>query len=323
MSGTPGPGPILDPVQVSLTNIDPDDLDAELLATGIGVLGEVVPWPDDVRVHVAGDFVQVVKDTVGDREYAASYTAERLFGRASAKAIGHKDGTTDLVIDAWLVRKENGPEGHDIERLFRHEGLHIAVDQRGESVNDLRLRHGYDISSNRGYFGVVTGVMVEEYRIERALCEAGLWPHGDYLANFGDAVQAFADAAWDGVCLRYPGEPIQRCYETVCNAFHQLATYTGYVAAEMLADPARAPKVAADAKARLLGPAWKAVVASLDKIPPATTPVDQAELERLTWLTAADVERWLEHIGFTLKDLSQGGTYFDVLRHDFEAPFAA
>lgn len=273
-------------------------------------------------MHVTGEFEQAVRETVDDPDYAAAYTADRLFGRASAKTIRHDDGTTDLVIDAWLLSAEAGPEGHDIERLFHHEGLHIAVDQRGETISDLRLRHGYDMNSNRGYFGVVAGVMVEEYRTERALCEAGRWPHEDYLANFGDAVQAFADAALDGVCLRYESEPIDRCYETVLNAFHQLATYTGYVAAEMLADDARVPRVDAGVRRRLLGPPWDAVVASLANIPPATTPVDPVGLEKLAWATADRVETWLEHVGFTLKDLPQGGTYFDVLRHDFRAPFA-
>lgn len=310
-------------ISIAISGVDPGAINMDLVTRGLTVLAAVVPRIEDVRVHVAGNFEQVVRDTVDDKEYAAAYKADRLFGRAAAKAIGQDDGTTDLVIDAWLVSVEHAPEGDDIERLFHHEALHIAVNQRGEEVNDLRLRHGYDMSSNRGYFGAVTGVMIEEYRAERALCEAGKWPHEDYLANFGDAVQAFADAAADGVRLRYPDESIQRCYETVCNAFHSLATYTGYVAAEMLVDPERSPRVEPGTKERLLGSAWGAVVDALGAIPSAATPTDPELLEQLAWTTADRVEHWLEYIGFTLKDLPEGGTYFDVLRHDFEAPFAA
>jgi hypothetical protein len=306
-------------MEVSLLSLDPDDLDIEALENGLQLVLEMVPRSEDVRVAVAGDFEQAVRERVDDADYAAAYTAERLFGRATAKAIGHDDGTTDLVIDAWLLSKSSRPEDHDIQRLFHHEALHIAVDQRGETISDLRLRHGYDTNSNRGYFGAVTGVMIEEYRTERALCDAGRWPHAGYMTNFGDAVEAFAEAAWDGVCLRYPTEPIDRCYETVVNAFHQLATYTGYVAAEMLArGPGHLPTVDPGTKERLLGAPWDAVVDALSAIPSSTTPIDAAELEALAWAVADQVEWWLEHVGFTLKDLPEGGTYFDVLKHDFE-----
>jgi hypothetical protein len=68
--------------------------------------------------------------------------------------------------------------------------------------------------------------MIEEYRTERALCDSGTWPHDDCLAGFGDAVENLANAAWNGVNLRYDDEPIDRCCTTVLSAFHQLATYT-------------------------------------------------------------------------------------------------
>jgi hypothetical protein len=309
-------------VDVSLLDLDREDLDDDALERGLAVIEAVAPRPDDVRVVVAGDFEQAVRDRVDDADYAAAFTADRLFGRATAKAIGHDDGTTDLVLDKWLLSKWSPPEGHDIERLFHHEALHIAVDQRGEQMNGLRVRSGYPVNSNRGYFGAVTGVMIEEYRTERALCEAGRWPHEDYLGNFDAAVHAFAEAALDGVQLRYPGEPIGRCYQTVVSAFHHLATYTGYVAAEILASGReRYPYVDPSAKRRLLGLAWDAVIDSLDGIPSATTPIDSAELDAVAWTMADQVEWWLEHVGFTPKDLPEDGIYFDVLRHDFQPPF--
>ena len=135
-------------------------------------------------------------------------------------------------------------------------------------------------------------------------------------------MDAFGEACWDGVCLRYPGEPIDRCFGTVLSAFHQLATYTGYVAAEIHASGGtRTLQVDAGARLRLLGPAWDDVVDALRAIPPATTAMALHELEALAWEIAGHVERWLDHVGFTLQDLPDGGTYLDVLRHDFEPPF--
>jgi hypothetical protein len=309
-------------VDLSLLDVDQQDLDTNALDRGLALIEEVVPRPEVVRVVVASDFVQAVRERVDDADYAAAYGADRLFGRATGKAIGHDDGTTDLVLDSWVLSKTAAPEGNDVERMFHHEALHIAVSQRGEQMNDIRIRNGYATNSNRGYFGAVTGVMIEEYRTERALCEAGRWPHEDHMGNFDAAVHAFACAAADGVHSHDLGEPIGRCYEMVVNTFHQLATYTGYVAAEMLAcDRERRPEIEPAARRRLLGSAWEGVIDSLDAIPSAATVIVPAELEALAWSTVDRVEDWLEHVGFTLEDLPQGGVYFHVLRCDFESPF--
>jgi hypothetical protein len=83
-------------VQPTLLDVDPDDLDDAALARGTELLARVVSRLDDVRVIVAGDFEQAVRDRVDDPDYAAAYTAERLFGRAAAKTIRHDDGSTDL-----------------------------------------------------------------------------------------------------------------------------------------------------------------------------------------------------------------------------------
>jgi hypothetical protein len=49
--------------------------------------------------------------------------------------------------------------------------------------------------------------------------------------------------------------------------------------------------------------------------------IDANELEALAWAVARNVEGWLEHIGFAVKDEPDDEIYFDVLRHDFELPF--
>jgi hypothetical protein len=89
-------------VELTLLDANPDGLDVELLARGVALLGKVVPRASDVRVRLADDFVQAGRDAVDDPNYAAAHTAERLFGCAFAKAIGHDDDATDLVIDPWL-----------------------------------------------------------------------------------------------------------------------------------------------------------------------------------------------------------------------------
>lgn len=308
-------------VELSLIGVDEDDIDVDMLARGVARLGSMLARPDDVRVTVAGDFEQAVRDRVPDKDYAERYKADRIFGRAAAKAIPQPDGSTELVIDAWLVSKVSAPEGHDIERLFQHEGLHIAVDQRGESANDIRIRNDIVPNSYRGYFGASAGILVEEYRTEKALCDAGLWPHADYIANFQDAVEAFAAAAMDGVTLRYPDEPIDRCFGTVLTAFGELVTYTGYVASEIHAsDGERTPAIHPPIYQRYLGAPWEAVIAALKDVPAADTPTPRETIDAHVWKLADLLAAWLEYVGFTLTDLDEGA-YFDVLRHDFEPPY--
>jgi hypothetical protein len=307
-------------VDVSLIDADSDDLDPNGLARGVELIEEVVPSPKRVRLLVAGDFEQAVRDHVDDAAYGAAYKADRLFGRAAAKTIAHDDGTTDLIVDEWLLSKSSAPEGFDVQRMFHHEALHIAIEQRGEHVTGLFDR--YAPNSNRGCFGMVTGVMVEEYRTERALCEAGRWPHEDYMANFAAVVHAFADAVSDALCAWSLGGPVDRCCQTVLSAFHHLATNTGYVAAEMLAcGRRRIPKIDPAAKRRLLGRPWESVVDSLGSIPSAAAAIAPDELETRAWAAADRVEEWLRHVGFTLTDLPEGGVDFEVLRRDFEPPF--
>lgn len=315
---TPGPGAgdDLKTISVTILDADRDRLDVELVARGIATLGQVVEHPERVRLTIAGDFPQAVRDRVADESYAKSYGADRLFGRAVAKTIPQADGTIDLVVDAWLLYK--GVPVADVERLFHHEGLHIALQQRGESTHDVRLRRGYGETTNRGYFGGVTGIMVEEYRVERALAEAGRWPHDSVTDSFHQAVDEFGDACFDGITLRYPGEPIDRAFRTILSSFSQLATYTGYVAGEYHASgKTRQPTIRPATRQRLLGHEWDEVVEQLGAIPSAAAATDPGDLETAVWKIADLVERWLERIGFTLKDLPGGESYFDVLRHDF------
>jgi hypothetical protein len=159
-------------MQLTLEAVDPDALDLDRLAEGMRRIEGIVPAPDFVDVVIAGDFISAVRSRVADAEYARQYNTDRLHGTAVAKAIPQEDGRISIVFAAGLVDKRVDA-GLDTERLFAHEGQHAAIDQRSETLSDIRIRQGLDIYSHRGYFAWVAGRASEEYRVERALCDEG------------------------------------------------------------------------------------------------------------------------------------------------------
>jgi hypothetical protein len=267
-------------------------------------------------VIVAADFEGAVRERVADRDYAARYTQERLFGQSAAKVITQEDGSIDLIVDAALVHGE-APKDVGLERLFSHEAYHVLMTRAGESLNDIRLRRGLSLRSTEGHFVGIAGVMSEEFRVERALCEAGLWPDPLYRSELLKTLDAFATTVVDGVTLRYPDEPIERTFSTVFNAFSTLATLGAYLAAEEIASKgSRRPDVTAPRWQRYVGEAWPTVLAALRPIPSAAARCKTAELDLLVDPVGRACEQWLKLVGFSLTDRDEG-LYFDVITHDF------
>jgi len=172
--------------------------------------------------------------------------------------------------------------------------------------------------SHHGYFLAIAGVTAEEFRIERALGEAGSWPTAEYRENVVGILEAFAAEVLYGVVLRYPSEPIDRTCSTVLTAFSTLTTLGGYLAAEEIASGGeRSPDTTSPMWRRYVGTAWPPLVEALSAIPSAAVRRTREELDLLVEPVAAACEEWLEVVGFTLADLEEG-VYFDVLTHDFQ-----
>jgi hypothetical protein len=304
-------------VELTLAWVDPDVLDLDRITVGAARVASLAPDPERVRLVIAGDFIAAVAERVDDAEYAKHFHRDRTFGSAAAKTIEQADGSVDLIVDAELVAKGQ-PEDFDSERLFAHEGYHVAIGQREESLNDIRLRHGLGDYSHQGYFTAVAGNMGEEYRVERALCNEGWWPDVGYREGIPDGLTAFRNELLDGVTNRYRNEPVDRCCRTVLQAFYNLAILMGYLAAEHLGSAGeRTPDAGVRRWSRLVGPAWGELLDLLEAMPSANERTPRAQLDEQAFALADVLARWLEHIGFTIDDLDEG-FYFRVVRHDFD-----
>jgi hypothetical protein len=291
------------------------DFDAEALAQAVARLGALVADTTRVRLNVTSDFDHAVRHAVRhDPAYAVRYTRERDVGFAVAKTITQPDGTIDVIVDAGLFSRAALPG--DAARTFEHEALHIAIEERGESLNDLRGHRPVAESSSARIFASMAGVSAEEYRVERVL-----WRRGPGAVRSDSHRAQFGEIAWriEGT-IRAASSVYERGLDlpligrAVSDAFLALATSTAYVAAEIDATGGeRDVDVAADVYARLLGPRWRAVIDELRRLPPGDVPTRVDRLDVQAYRVAGRLEDWLAHIGFSWVDGADGALSFGVL----------
>jgi hypothetical protein len=291
-----------------------DDFDADALALAVARMAAIVAEATDVRLHVTDRFDDAVRAAAGAGPAgAAPYTQERDFGFAVAKTITQADGSIDVIVDAGLFSR--GYQAGEAGRTFEHEGLHIAIEQRGESLNDLRVHRQLAHDAAAGIFASIAGVSSEEYRVERVLWASSDQVRADsHLAHFGHIARRIQETI-RGAATRYHHDlDVAVIGQTVSDAFLALATSTAYVAAEIDATGGRRDvDVAADVYAELLGPRWRAVVDELRRLPPGDVPTRGDRLDAQAYRVAARLEDWLEHIGFSWKNHADGRLYFGVL----------
>jgi hypothetical protein len=304
-------------VQLNLT-VPADDFDLAALERAVERLADVVAEHEHVRITVTTDFVGAVRSTVTDADYAARYEQNREFAVAVAKTITQDDSSIDLIVDAGLFSLSADPDR--AEHAFEHEALHIAVAQRGESLNDLRIRQ--DLGGASGQFAGMAGVASEEYRVERALSDPGGSAHPDSpMARFGEALQRFDERIRD-VSRQYEADRnVDAIYRAVLEAFHAMVTWTAYVVAKLdETNGSQDIEVPGKIRARVLGSAWHALSDTLRRLPAADVPTPREDLDRLAAVVARCLEDWLEHIGFSLTDTEDGGLHFGVLNAETWVP---
>ncbi len=300
------------PLTVELT-APPEDFDAHALGQALARMAAVVAQTTRIRLNVTSSFDHSVRRALVDDPAAARYTRERDFGVALAKTITQADGSIDVIVDATLFSR--WAQAGDAERTFEHEGLHIALEERGESMADLRHHRGPATGGAAEIFASMASVSAEEYRVERVLWRASGDIRADsHLAHFGTIAWQIEET------IRAASTAYQRDLDravigtAVSNAFLALATSTAYVAAEIDATSGRRDvAVAVDVYDRLLGEKWRAVIGELRRLPAGDVPTTVQRLDLQAHGVAARLEDWLAHIGFTWVEDAAGGLAFGVL----------
>jgi hypothetical protein len=291
--------------------------DAELVAERImliaGAIGSRVSDPEQVDLVVSCDFVASVKSRVSTSE-AAEYTTDRLFGEVGAKTIPGQSGGSTIVfpIDVALSL-DPGLLG----RLAEHEALHAAMRQRGETLSDLRQRSDLAEMSRDGIFAGLAGGAAEEYRVERALLDDGLFLTPSYADQVASTLPTLRDRLIARVALCKPGQPVDHCMQTVMAAFHQMTLLVAYAAAEDLASNGQlTPDRTATGWSRLVGDNYELYKDRLAAIPPASVSCARVALDETARRLDPVLENWLDDIGFFVEP-QRVGIWFHVLRSGF------
>jgi hypothetical protein len=301
------------PLTVELT-APPEDFDAHALGQALARMTAIVAQTTRIRLNVTSSFDRSVRRAlVGGPTRAAPYTQEREFGVALAKTITQADGSIDVIVDATLFSR--WAEAGDAERTFEHEGLHIALEERGESMADLRHHRGPAAGGAAEIFASMASVSAEEYRVERVLWRASGDVRADsHLAHFGTIAWRIEETI-RAASTAYQHDLDRAVIGTaVSDAFLALATSTAYVAAEIDATGGqRDVDVAVDVYDRLLGEKWRAVIGELRRLPAGDVPTTVQRLDLQAHGVAARLEDWLAHIGFTWLEDAAGRLAFGVL----------
>jgi hypothetical protein len=101
--------------------------------------------------------------------------------------------------------------------------------------------------------------------------------------------------------------------KTVMETFHALCTWSAYAVAEARATGGSLlESVPGDLDRRMLGASWEAVADGLRALPPADEPAPRAELDERARAIGEALESWLQHIGFTYRDMPDGTQHFGV-----------
>jgi hypothetical protein len=272
---------------------------------------ETVPDVGEIEIVIDGDLEASVRRRLPD-EQARLFSVQRVSGAVGAKTIPTERGCA-IVLDARLLFPGAAAGAEvDVPRMFEHEAWHIALRQRDEDFYS-GLERLQASGADAQYVGQAL-VLIDDYRVERALFERGFTLEPSYLPATEETLEACVATLLDAIANRYADEPVTRCFETAVPAFNSLTTHLGYLAAAG-ADVADLRRLAR--WRRLVGDHYDALVASLAPMPSAAKGAVPDLLDETARAVAAVLRDWLELVGFRISDVD-GGLFFDVLRHDFE-----
>lgn len=85
-----------------------------------------------------------------------------------------------------------------------------------------------------GFFAAIASILVEEYRVERAIWDTGRFEQDIYTPALAAALLRLHSAFGEAVGARMEGSDLDVCIQAVAGIFEQLMTHLSYVAARLL-----------------------------------------------------------------------------------------
>jgi hypothetical protein len=289
------------------------EIDSELLSRAVARLVEKVPAPDAVEVVLAGDLGASVRSRLGEAGEGQAYSDERYIGSVAGKTLPGPGCNATVVVRAQLLYL-GSPENSRAERLFAHEGGHVALHQRHESSSGLPT--WCSLGAAEGLFAQLGASSIEDYRIQSALRERNLRCHDLILPSLAEHLAGLFEGFRDAY-----RKPLLQSYAAVIECFQNLVTKIIYVAAEVPAAPTSVSQALAVVTQgpqwlRLVAPAWKPLLEGLALIPTADVSWAREHSDATAISLGSLLRDWMRVIGFTLED-RQSGPWFGYTRDDW------
>lgn len=287
--------PPAEPPDVVFDYFEPSRQERARTGVGVGALSELPleRWPSLI---VTAELGLTVEDRFPHR---APFVIERRRGRVLGQFFPREAGGPAIVIDRLVLERDDTY----VARFFVHEGWHGVLSERGEDVHQLiRIAN-----PTKGADGSVeaAGNALEEYRVERALCDRTWWRHvglDEAVARAGDDARHLLDAT--NAAARSDEETEEHAANM---ALHDLVLALAHLAADHLAAPeervVRFPQNETHSWSVAM-PLWEPLLHELRRVPSAATPVGTEVLARRLESLTTVIEEWSSKLGFDVEGLS-------------------
>ena len=264
-----------------------------------------LPLYGHVDLVITTRFDEAVRERSDDPDVRTYFTHRRPGAWVGGKMIPHSRERFSIIIHAQFPTADpeiialQREQGLTLQRLVRHEGWHAVLYQRVEDpAAQVQRIEGHDENHVR-----YTSQLLEEFRIERALCEEG-WRRP--LMSRHDAREVAMALRW----LRDPPEDGRwiddrdLLWGMVMGFWQQYVSRAAVVAAEQTVEGAGVAERRLRSRAwqRLVGDRWDGVLAVLRDVPSARHPTGGGDLDKPLFALMPIVDEWLRHVGAIIEE---------------------
>jgi hypothetical protein len=256
-------------------------------------------------VKLTEDFDADVARASAHEPRAAEYRSDRgALGVVGGRTILRPDGEIEVYFN--LESFPNLRHDGTVVSLFQHEGFHVAIDSRGESLWSRATRADAQLPEEpHEHCFQAAAIACDEYRVEFGV------PRDDHSVDGFLDFAASCEILIAGASLQYEfdHQDVGKVWAAVTEPFNALVIQAGYVAAMCSRDPCRTiPQ-----RGLLVTGECMELISTLQRLPPASEPAGEDKLFEILHKAAKILDRWMRKVGFAV-ELVDGDLVFRVLK---------
>jgi hypothetical protein len=284
-------------------NVD-EFVDPDLLARCLDAFKEASGGAA-ATVKLTEDFDADVGRASAHEPRAVEYRSDRgALGVVGGRTILRPDGESEVYFNLGAFRDLKDDEA--VVSLFQHEGFHVAIDSRGESLWSRTTSADAQLPEEpHEHCFQAAAAACDEYRVDFGVARDDR--SVDDFLDFADSCEILIAGA--SLQYEYDHRDVGKVWAAVTEPFNALVIQAGHLAAMCSRDPSRTiPR-----RGLLVTSDCMDLISTLQRLPPADQPAGEAELFEILQEAAGIVDRWMRKVGFAV-ELVDGNLYFRVLK---------